>query len=896
MGGVVPNALTGDFDVAAQFAIPAANRILAAMHSVERFPHAASIRVEDVPSPGRRGYPAAVAAVDAFGDVVADAGRIGRPNPFPGLLASTDAAFATLGPVVNLADAGIVLDPIEPSNLQGRAQLQLFPPTIDVTDGSGTNVTVRMSMIARYFPDRNTSPMAEFIRGELRITAPVGQVASQVANVVEIDIKSASLSVSFTPLWSSRPLTAEDRLAINLLIRNAVRTSFLPSNSPLPSNIRHMRFKTMQGGGNAIAVLLNLEGGPGTPATANNVFLTGGDDFAFAVGADYVQSAFAPILETILSQPVDPVSFTLSIGIRSWDITYTIVLNTATIALANDEIVLTIKGRATTPAWTPNFNFTVKQSFSLQVSGTSAELVVGDVSIDTSSWIIDRFRGRAETAIRRVRDRALVRSDARGIVRRMLNANSSLGGFLNSLLKPAKPKPGPAPSTASLSYTSAGISPSGIVLHGSLAVSDWPSAHAEFQQLPPDSGGFGAEVGGLAGGPDYSALKSWIPGGTIQRYEWKKQGQAQTGFVDENRFVYITPPPGATATMSAPSAPRLLAGYVPMCVTVHGSRLSPSGPVTAQPVTKTVCGTASFPLLDGILAGDLPVIALVEPDSRGMVHVTGHTVARRTAPGRSAPNLIVHFGDGNSSANLQTLTHALRESGRDDAPTAVVAVLGSDDMASARYAEGVTYSEDDSGVWEKRLGLSIERRPFTVVTGKGGRILWQHAGDVDAGALAAALRKVLVPGAEVTPVIQETAVRIGHRPPDFVFEHAPGHEVTLRKVAGSPVTIAFWRSSSKRSIEHIHEAALDGAAAAGLVLCVNDGEEPELARRVAAARKLPGILVLDPARNISRAYGINTWPTVVQLDHLGIVRTIQQGTAGAADTQAAEQTSRRGLS
>ncbi len=41
------NDLTGDYDVAVEFTIPAANRVLAAMHRGQRFPHSLSLRVYD---------------------------------------------------------------------------------------------------------------------------------------------------------------------------------------------------------------------------------------------------------------------------------------------------------------------------------------------------------------------------------------------------------------------------------------------------------------------------------------------------------------------------------------------------------------------------------------------------------------------------------------------------------------------------------------------------------------------------------------------------------------------------------------------------------------------------------------------------------------------------------
>ncbi len=175
------NALTGDFDVVAEFAVPAANRVLAAMHRSERFLHSLSVSVNDNPPPGPRfPWPIIVGAVDAFGDPVANQQRIGNPNPFPGAAAATNPLVAALDSVVNVDVMAPPISTIVPSHLSGKAQLQLSPPTVDVPDASGANVAVHMEVMSRYFPDKNTSPLAEFIRGELQITAAVSQVASQV--------------------------------------------------------------------------------------------------------------------------------------------------------------------------------------------------------------------------------------------------------------------------------------------------------------------------------------------------------------------------------------------------------------------------------------------------------------------------------------------------------------------------------------------------------------------------------------------------------------------------------------------------------------------------------------------------------------------------------------------
>jgi len=877
------NELTGDFDVVAQFPVPTVNRVLAAMHGAERFPHSFAIRVEDTSGPPRR-WPPIVATIDRFGDAIADPGRIPTLPPLtepprPGTVSPVGAHV-----VVNGANGVFENSPIEPSNLKGRAQLQLFPPTIDVTDGAGTNITVRMSFLGRYFADPATTPMAEFIRGEIHITAPVSQVAAQRLNVIEIDIRAAAVKVSFVRQWSSKPLSAEDLAAITQLIRNSLKTSFLPSNSTLPSNIRHMRFRTMQSAGGTVAVLLNLrdspedigEETPGNPASAGNNFLEGGDGFAFGIGSDFIRSAFQPTLDRILTTPVDPVKFTINGVVHTWHITYTIVLNSATVELRNGEFVVTIKGRATTPSWPPNFNFTVTQRLSLSVFGATADLVVGDLSFDTNNWVIDRFRGRMSSPIRKVANRALNDNATRGAIRKMFSADENLGGFLAKLLEPPETVSTAQPVELNLAYTSIDIRPSGIVLHGSLGVREWRAPRAEFQPIPPTPTG---PLGGSPFGdddPDYTALKSWIPGGTIERYEWKSQGPNHPGLIDTNTFVYTKPPPGFTSDLD----PAPVSGFVPFCLTLHGSRISPSGPPVAETITASVCDVNSFPVFDVALEGESPLIALAEPDARGMIRVAGHTAARKAATEGGAPNLIVQFGNRDSADKLELVVQALRESGRNDASTAIVAVLSSADLASARYTHGITYADDQDGVWERRFGLGAIRRPMMLIVDPTGKVTWQHEGVVDLATLAEALKKSLVSGSAVKAAMQPTQVRIGQPPPNFLFEYTRGRGVTLRKVEGQPVTVVFWRASSKQSIAAVSNLPRAISNGDGMVLAINDGDPADLARKLFAENKLSATLVTDPERSIALAYGVNSWPTTISIDARGLVSAIRHGHIG----------------
>ena len=880
------NVLTGDFDVVAEFAMPATNRVLATLHRGERFPHSVSVRVDDTPQPpGHPIPPVLVASASSLG-AIANQQLIGPGRTLQGAAAAASFGLSQLDAIVNV-DAGAVIVEAQPSNLRGGAQVQIASPTLDVPDGSGVRLSAQIEVRARYFPDPQTSPLAEFLHGTLQLDVAVNQVATQVGDVIDINLKSESLGVSFTPIWTSSPLASGDIAGIDLMVKNALRSSFLPSTATLPSNIQSLQFKTLLGAPHALALLLNVNTGRGNPSSLNNVFLSVSDDFAVGVSAEFVTSAFQPTLDRILTTPVDPVKFSIDLLFTTIHVTYTLTLNSATIQLQPGAIVLTVKGHAHTPtSYLPDFDFTVTQNFGLQADGDTADLVVGSASIDTSSTIVNLFDSGALQSLASVRDQALAQSNVFQTVRQMFSAQSNLGGFLTALLNSARTTQNPQQLSFQLGYSSVDIQTPGIVLHGSLAVDPWPQPYVEFEQIPANDHGAVLPVNVMPSDPDYTALNSWIPGGSIQQFEWSR-GNQPPFLVDQHRFVYLHPPPVVVSAVSATSAAATqtaaIVGYRPLCLTLRGTRLASAGLAVPQPVSQTYCALGLNAVLNGLKAAvataPTPFVSVTQPGPGGRLQVLGHTLARVDHTGASTPNVLVHFAD-EISADVRFLERGFADSQRSDAPTAIVAVLDDSQLAKALYTDGVIFTDEQDGAWERAYGVNVPKKPATFLFSPRGHLIWKHQGPLDASTLAGVLKTALEKNTADEVRILGANVTKGQRPPNFLFEIAEGHELTLRKLTGRSVILAFWRSSLRPSIDTVVDLQKSGGAGT-VLLAIADGETSEAARRTAKATGVTALVIGDPERTISGAYGINAWPTVVFLDPRGAVRDIRYNRSDA---------------
>jgi peroxiredoxin len=881
------NILTGDFDVVAEFAYYTVNRILAAMHQTGRFLHSISVRVDDNPHPTRPRWPVVIGIVDAFGDAVANQRQIGCPNPFPGSSAVTDPVASRLGILLNPDRLVFAPPEIVPSHISGTAQIQLFPPTVTIPQGAVSNVIVNMNLIVRFFPDKGTAPLAEFMRGNLQITAPLTRIVTGGVRVVDIDFKADEATINFTPTYTSTPLSVEDLVGINLCIQNGLQTGFLPSTINLPSSIADVQVKTLP---DVFAIMLDFNDQASSASSVTNVFLSGEDDFAFAVGCGYLLSVLRQISDNILKQSFQNVEFTF----LDLHYSYPIKINSANFELQTGKIVLTLNGTAGPEihGHTPSgpFSFTVTVEFSLQPSLSSAKLMIGNVSVSTGSTlagIYDYFTGNITNSVRNAVIDAISSTGADATVSDTFDANNIFANSLNAQMYPPNSGQGQIgivwPFCQSID-----IQPAGIVFHGYIILFEWPAPYVEFEPIPVNTAN-NPVVSPIYQGTDYSALKTWIPGGTITQYEWSMQGQ-QAFDVDKNRFVLLSSGPGleaaARATASAASAPvTAVPGYAPLCLTITGTRISAYGsPVSYQNVTASVCGYTRFHLPVGLAgtkeAGMLP-IAITRPEPSGGMIVSGYTAADIDQTGGNSPNLIVHFVDSKSFAQLKILTDAIARSNRADAPVGAIAVLTPDQLSKAPFAPGIVYAVDQDGSWAGAFGVKSAARPLSLIVDPRGRIAWQKDGAADISELSVALIRHLVKRAPVRLSLPRLNARIGQVAPNFIFEYSPGREMPLSKVSGAAILV-FCKASVKGSIQAVRNVTQalssgNGKASALAVFAIFDGDDSSVARAVAAESGLTAIVVSDPKREISLGYGVTMWPTIVSINESGTIVGIKYG-------------------
>lgn len=164
-------------------------------------------------------------------------------------------------------------------------------------------------------------------------------------------------------LGPARLAPADDLLRLRQLLKNQRRSRFQPLNAPLPAAVQLARFKTLP---SVAALLVDVRAdAPPSPdaSVVSDVFLAPGDDFALALGRDFVAATCAALFE---ANPIGPLDFSFAAGLFQFHVT----LTAFNVDLQSGQLVLSIDGHAAGRTFlSPDFDFTLTQAATLFVSG-----------------------------------------------------------------------------------------------------------------------------------------------------------------------------------------------------------------------------------------------------------------------------------------------------------------------------------------------------------------------------------------------------------------------------------------------------------------------------------------------------------------------------------------------
>jgi len=145
---------------------------------------------------------------------------------------------------------------------------------------------------------------------------------------------------------------------------------------------------------------------------------------------------------------------------------------------------------------------------------------------------------------------------------------------------------------------------------------------------------------------------------------------------------------------------------------------------------------------------------------------------------------------------------------------------------------------------------------------------------------------VLALAAGLAPQAQPSYPLIGRTGPDFALHAVAGGNVRLSEHRGEVVVLSFW--SSRCNPCRAQLVALNRSLAtyrsAGLEI-YGVGVDDDPAKSLEYARSLPVgfVLLLDPAKAVSRSYQVDNLPMTVLIDRGGTVRHVLRDYSTASD-------------
>lgn len=826
-------ALSGSYDLVVEVGLGLLNAVLAAVHENRdtnhpTMPHAVAMFLDDT-------YRGSLDPVPE-GDRTRIRSRVEAQvsTPTIGLLA------ATMPPVVEGMAARSV---VAISEGERREFGDFWPPL----DQPKITSSVRLRAWLR---DPTDPPMPTFLDGELVVaTSLLRSDVAAVGTFLTID-RTTGPEVMFSPATGT-DASPEQAALVGAAVRNFIRGDMDPPTFrvSLPADVRRFDFRLRPDTPNPSVLLgIDLTDHPAPAAPLSDVSggtLTDPSEFSIGVGRDYILGLLASSLFQDVPPSYEYSKYGVSATVRpDW--------GGASFDLQPGRVVFSLSGDGDISWWgvDDHFTFTVVQAFGLELDGGRLTPVAdGDPDVHLYDLAVGTsyLEGKARDTMRTERDAAL--AAAGGQIASALD----LGGIIEGIVD------GIHPGGAGVSLLSVDVRSDGVLVAGTLALA--PSAPIAVAQVA------------RAGFDD--AVETWIPGGTIERLTWQRVPPRPPDVrVEEHRFV--TEGMGAGVLGS-------------LCVTVEGTRVVAGG--AAVPVTATECfwlGPVVGPL-DGLemgIASERPLFPIVEPGADGYLVVVGHhdpwCVGR--APAKGHANVLVAFSEGSAEDIAATISRAVRDAPRDLAVVRV-AVVSEDALRAAnadRLPADVILATDADGLWSRAVGGSGAR---AALVAPDGDVTWTSSGDLSAEELARAVAEHAVPGGEVASHPLRLALRVGERPPDVPIRLPDGREMSVSRLAGRRVIIAFANLRSPPSLDLLTALAKargkrDADPAAPLVLAIADGADRARVDDLAGKGRFPFVVLPDAERRISSAFGVSCWPTVVRVGVAGRVEEVD--VAGSA--------------
>ena len=425
--------------------------------------------------------------------------------------------------------------------------------------------------------------MPEYLKGELQLGVDVKQVGTDAGATIDFDLSGGGTTATVRVDTASEFVTQADKAIIDQFVTNTVRTSFRRSGATAPAGpLKRIQFETIRVPEPVVAALVQLtDGGAADPRSATNVFKQRGEDVAAAVSSDFILGQLTAAIPQNLSFQLTvsvTIVFTFSAG---YDVTASIAVE-----LQEGRILVTVIGSGHTSSIAPDFDFNGTQALQLRVDNGSIVLEKdGDVSVTVNihgplGVFNESVADRAKPSVQSRCD-ALVKTAAAAIGQQL-----AIDRYIESFLRSLNVR-------ADLVYGSIEIHPAGLIIRGSLGVDPYGPAQVEFDSRRAYDGNGKAYQ-------EYTALTSWIPGGRIDSFTWRRAERSTPTLTDGDAFVYPRLHTGGHLDGFDQSLSGLVGGIVPtiagpegeghvslfgpkgMCLTVTGTRVTPKGAMASE--------------------------------------------------------------------------------------------------------------------------------------------------------------------------------------------------------------------------------------------------------------------------------------------------------------------------